>query len=53
MATDHMLHVKRTTDLKRQCVIWELGPLLHQSEVDEATSIKKAKVIHSREVLDA
>ena len=48
-----MLHMKRSTDLKRQCVIWELGLLMHQSEVNEAVSIKKAKVIHSREVLDA
>ena len=53
MATDHMLHMKRSTDLKRQWVIWELGLLLHQSEVNEAASIKKAKVIHSREILDA
>ena len=53
MATDHMLHVKRSTDLKRQLVTWELGLLLHQSEVNEATSIKKAKVIHSWQVLDA
>ena len=30
-----------------------LGLLLHQSEVNEAASIKKAKVIHSWEVLDA
>ena len=34
-------------------MIWELGLLLHQSEVKEAASIKKAKVVHSREVLDA
>ena len=53
MAANHMLHVKRSTDLKRQCVIWELGLLLCQSEVDKATYIKKAKVVHSREVLDA
>ena len=53
MATDHMLSLKRSTDLKRQWVIWELGLLLHQSEVDEAMSVKKAKVIHSWEVLDA
>ena len=52
-AANHMLHVKRSTDLKRQCVIWELGLLLHQSEVNEAASIEKAKVIHSWEVLDA
>ena len=34
-------------------MIWELGLLLHQNEVKEATSIEKAKVIHSQEVLDA
>ena len=53
MATDHMFHVKRSTDHKRQWVIWELGLQLHQSEVNEAASVKKAKVIHSWEVLDA
>ena len=53
MASDHMFHVKRSTDLKRQCVIWELGLLLCQSEVDEAASVEKAKAIHSQEVLDA
>ena len=47
IATDHMLRMKRSTDLKRQWVIWELGLLLHQSEVKEAMSIKKAKVVHS------
>ena len=41
-ATNNMLHLKRSTDLKRQRVIWELGVLLHQSEVDEATSAAKA-----------
>ena len=47
-----MLHLKRSTDLKRQRVIWELGVLLHQSEVDEAASVAKAKVIHLQEVFD-
>ena len=47
MATDHMLCVKRSTDLMRQWVIWELGLLLCQSEVNEATLVEKAKVIHS------
>ena len=41
VAADHMLHVER------QCVIWELGLLMHQSEVNEAASIKKAEVVHS------
>ena len=53
LATDHMLSVKRSMDLKRQQVIWELGLLLHQSEAKEAVSNEKAKVLHSQEVLDA
>ena len=53
LAADHMLSVKRSMDLKRQQVILELGLLLHQNEAEEAASIKKAKVVHSREVLDA
>ena len=53
LAADHMLCVKRSTDLKRQQVIRELGLLLHQNEVEEAMSIERAKVVHSREVLDA
>ena len=52
-ATNNMLHLKRSTYLKRQRVIWELGVLLHQSEVNEAASVAKAKVVHSQEVLDA
>ena len=48
-----MLSVKRSTDLKRQQVIWELGLLLCQNEAKEAASIEKAKGVHSWEVLDA
>ena len=47
LVTDHMLSVKRSTDLKRQRVIWKLGLLVCQNEAEEATSIEKAKVIHS------
>ena len=32
LAAYHMLSVKRSTDLKRQRVIWKLGLLLHQNE---------------------
>ena len=53
LATKHMLSVKRSTDLKRQQVIWELGLLLCWNEAKEAASNEKAKVVHSREVLDA
>ena len=52
-AANNMLHLKRSTDLKRQRVIWELGVLLCQSKVDEATSVAKAKIVHLQEVLDA
>ena len=52
MANDHMLCMKRSTDLKRQWVIWELGLLLCQSEVKEAASIKKPKLsIHKRSLM--
>ena len=46
-----MLCMKRSTSLKIQWVFWELVQC--QSEVKEAMSIEKAKVVHSREVLDA
>ena len=47
IAANHMLCVKRSMDLKRQWVIWELGLLLCQNKAKEATSIEKAKVVHS------
>ena len=53
LAADHMLSVKRSMDLKRQQVIWELGELLCWNEAKEAVANEKAKVLHSREVLDA
>ena len=53
LAANHMFSVKRSTDLKRQQVIWELGVLLHQHEAKEAAANEKARVIHSWEVLDA
>ena len=45
LAADHMLSVKRSMDLKRQQVIWEIGLLLHQNEAKEAASNEKAKVV--------
>ena len=47
LAANHMLSVKRSMDLKRQQVIWELGVLLHRNEAKEAAANKKAKVLHS------
>ena len=53
LAANHMLSVKRSTDLKRQLVIWELWVLLNQNKAKEAASNEKAKVVYSWEVLDA
>ena len=47
LAANHMLSVKRSMDLKRQRVIWELGPQLCQNEAKEAAANEKAKVLHS------
>ena len=52
LAVNHMLSVKRSMDLKRQQMIWELGVLLCCNEAKEAASNEKAKVVYSWEVLD-
>ena len=52
LAANHMLLVKRSTDLKRQWVVWELGVLLHQNEAKEAAANERARVHHSWEVLN-
>ena len=46
LAADHILSVKRSTDLKRQHIIWELGLQLHQNEGEEAAANERAKVLH-------
>ena len=53
LAADHMLSIKRSTDLKRQGIIWELGLQLCQNEAKEATANEKAKVLHLYMVLNA
>ena len=53
LAADHMLTVKRSTDLKRQQITWELGLQLGQNEAKEAAANKKAKVLYLHAVLDA
>ena len=47
LATNHLLSVKRSMDLRRQGVIWELGLLLQQNKAEEATSIEKAEAAHT------
>ena len=53
LAADHMLSVKRSTDLKRQQIIWELGLQLCQNEDNEAVANERAKILCSQEILDA
>ena len=47
LATNHMLSVKRSLDLKRQQITWELGLQLCQNEAKEAAANKRAKILHS------
>ena len=53
LAVDHMLLVQRSTDLRRQWVVWELGVLLHWNEAEEAAANERARVHHSQGVLNA
>ena len=53
LAADHMLSIKRSTDLQRQQIIWELGLQLCQNEAKEAAANEKAKVLHLHAVLNA
>ena len=43
-AANHLLSVKRSTDLRRQGVIWEVRLVLQQNEAEEAALIEKAKL---------
>ena len=52
LATNHMLSVKRSMDLKRQQITWELGLQLHQNEAKEAAANERAKILYSGMVLD-
>ena len=53
LAANHMLSIKRSTDLQRQQIMWELGLQLCQNEAKEAAADEKAKVLHSHGVLNA
>ena len=52
LAADHMVSIKRSMDLQRQQIRWELGLQLCQNEAKDAAANKKAKVLHSCGVLD-
>ena len=48
-----MLSIKRSLDLERQQAIWEFEALLHQLEAEEATGNERARIVHSRNDLNA
>ena len=53
LAVNHMLSIKRSSDLKRQWAIWDFEALLHQREAEEAATNERAKIVHSRKDLNA
>ena len=53
LAVNHMLLIKRSSDLKRQWAIQDFEALLLQQEAEEATANERAKMVHSREDLNA
>ena len=53
LAVNHMLSIKRSSDLDRQRAIQDFEAVLHQQEAERATTNEKAKSIHSRKELNA
>ena len=53
LAADHLLSIKRSTDLQREQIRWELGLQLCQNEAKEAAANEEVKVLHLCSVLDA
>ena len=53
LAVNHMLSIKRSSDLDRQRAIWDFQAALHQQEAERATANEKAKSVHSRKELNA
>ena len=51
LAATHMLSVKRSSDTKKQWVVWDFQTSLHQQEAKEATANKRAIITHSRKTL--
>ena len=43
LAINHMLSIKRSSDLKRQWAIWDFEALLHQLEAEAAATNERAK----------
>ena len=53
LAANHMLSIKRSSDLERQWAIWDFEASLHQQEAEEAAANERAKIVHSRKDLNA
>ena len=53
LAINHMLLIKRSSDLERQQAIWDFEALLHQWEAEAAAANERAKIVHSRKDLQA
>ena len=53
LAANHMLSIKRSSDLKRQWGIWDFEASLHQQEAKETVANERAKIVHSRKDLNA
>ena len=53
LAINHMLSIKRSSDLEMQWAIWDFQASLHQQEAEAATTNERAKIVHSRKDLQA
>ena len=53
LAVNHMLSIRRSSDLERQQAIRDFEALIHQREAEEATANERAKIVHLRKDLNA
>ena len=53
LAINHMLSIKRSSELERQQAIWDFEASLHQQEAEAAAANERAKIVHSRKDLKA
>ena len=53
LAANHMLSLKRSSDLQRQWAIQYFEASLHQQEAKEAAANERAKIVHPRKDLNA
>ena len=53
LAINHMLSIKRSSELKRQWAIWDFEALLHQWEAEAAAANERAKIVCLRKDLQA